>query len=167
MVGDAACRAYLTGMFSDWQAPGISVVLHEKRGGYANNVASLTGLAAKAEAAGVTIRAGVRVTGVALEGGAVTAVQTEQGDIGCDQLVVAAGPWIRDLWAMLELPDRIAVTGSGRDGRIPTIRCGPTGRCRRAPSRSTRTSSATTTAGSRRCCTSTPTSRCSTTSTAA
>ena len=116
VVGDAACRAYLTGMFSDWQAPGISVVLHEKRGGYANNVASLTGLAAKAEAAGVTIRAGVRVTGVALEGGAVTAVHTEQGDIGCDQLVVAAGPWIRDLWAMLELPDRIAVTGS--DGTV-------------------------------------------------
>ena len=55
VVGEAPCRAYLTGMFSDWQAPGISVVLHEKRGGYANNVASLTGLAAKAEAAGVAI----------------------------------------------------------------------------------------------------------------
>jgi methylglutamate dehydrogenase subunit A len=98
-------------MFSDWQAPGISVVLHEKRGGYANNVASLTGLAAKAEAAGVTIRSGVRVTGLAFGGGAVTAVHTDRGDIACDQLVVAAGPWIRDLWAMLELPDRIAVAG--------------------------------------------------------
>ncbi|MEJ7702893.1 MAG: FAD-dependent oxidoreductase [Geodermatophilaceae bacterium] len=42
------CRAYLLDMFSDWQAPGISVVLHEKRGGYANNTASLRGLAAKA-----------------------------------------------------------------------------------------------------------------------
>jgi methylglutamate dehydrogenase subunit A len=74
VVGEAPCRAYLTGMFSDWQAPGISVVLHEKRGGYANNVASLTGLAAKAEAAGVDIRAGVRVTGLAVDNGAVTAV---------------------------------------------------------------------------------------------
>ena len=111
VVGESACRAYLSGMFSDWQAPGISVVLHEKRGGYANNVASLTGLAAKAEAAGVTIRSGVRVTGLALDGGAVTAVHTDRGDIACDQLVVAAGPWVRDLWAMLELPDRIAVAG--------------------------------------------------------
>ena len=116
VVGEAPCRAYLTGMFSDWQAPGISVVLHEKRGGYANNVASLTGLAAKAEAAGVTIRAGVRVTGLTVEDGAVTAVQSDHGDIGCDQLVVAAGPWIRDLWAMLDLPDRIAVTGP--DGTV-------------------------------------------------
>jgi glycine/D-amino acid oxidase-like deaminating enzyme len=116
VVGEAACRAYLTGMYADWQAPGISVVLHEKRGGYANNVASLTGLAAKAEIAGVTIRAGIRVTGLTVEGGAVTAVQTDHGDIGCDHLVVAAGPWIRDLWAMLDLPDRIVVTGP--DGTV-------------------------------------------------
>jgi glycine/D-amino acid oxidase-like deaminating enzyme len=116
VVGEAPCRAYLTGMFSDWQAPGISVVLHEKRGGYANNVASLTGLATKAEAAGVTIRAGVRVTGLAVDNGAVTAVQTDRGNIGCDQLVVAVGPWIRNLWAMLDLPDRIAVTGP--DGSV-------------------------------------------------
>jgi glycine/D-amino acid oxidase-like deaminating enzyme len=116
VVGEAPCRAYLTGMFSDWQAPGISVVLHEKRGGYANNVASLTGLATKAEAAGVTIRAGVKVTGLADDNGAVTAVQTDRGDIGCDQLVVAVGPWIRNLWAMLDLPDRIAVTGP--DGSV-------------------------------------------------
>jgi methylglutamate dehydrogenase subunit A len=92
------------------------VVLHEKRGGYANNVASLTGLAAKAEAAGVAIRAGVRVTGLAVDNGAVTAVQTDRGNIGCDQLVVAVGPWIRNLWAMLDLPDRIAVTGP--DGTV-------------------------------------------------
>jgi glycine/D-amino acid oxidase-like deaminating enzyme len=110
VVGDAACRAYLTGMFSDWQAPGISVVLHEKRGGYANNVASLKGLAAKAEAEGVRIRTGVRVTGLAIDAGAVSAVETDHGPIHCDQLVVATGPWVRDLWAMLDLPDRIPVT---------------------------------------------------------
>ncbi len=116
VVGEAACREYLTGMFSDWQAPGIDVVLHEHRGGYANNVASLRGLAAKAEAAGVTIRTGVRVTGLAVDGGAVTAVQTDRGDVRCDQLVIAVGPWIRDLWAMLGLPEAIAVTGP--DGTV-------------------------------------------------
>ena len=116
VVGEAECRAYMTGMFDDWQAPGITAVLHEKRGGYANNVASMKGLAAKAEAEGVTIRTGVRVTGLRLDGGAVTAVHTDQGDVGCDQLVVAAGPWVRDLWAMLDLPASIPVTAS--DGSV-------------------------------------------------
>lgn len=107
--GPDACRKYLTGVFSDWQAPGVSVVLHEKRGGYANNVASLRGLAAKARAEGVTIRTPVTVTGLSIDGGAVTAVQTDTGDIACEHLVVAVGPWVRDIWAMLDLPSHIPV----------------------------------------------------------
>jgi glycine/D-amino acid oxidase-like deaminating enzyme len=39
--GVAATRRYLTELFADWQAPGVSVVLHEKRGGYANNRGAL------------------------------------------------------------------------------------------------------------------------------
>jgi methylglutamate dehydrogenase subunit A len=113
--GEADCRAYMRDMFDDWQAPGITAILHEHKGGYANNVRSLRGLTAKAEAEGVQIMTGVRVTGLRTGGGAVTAVETDQGEIGCDQLVVAAGPWIRDIWAMLDLPDQISVTG--RDGR--------------------------------------------------
>ena len=114
--GERDCHAYLTAMFDDWQAPGTTAILHEQKGGYANNVRSLRGLAAKAEAEGVRIITGVSVTGVRESGGAVTGVQTDQGEIGCDQLVIAAGPWIRDLWAMLDLPDRIPVTG--RDGSV-------------------------------------------------
>jgi methylglutamate dehydrogenase subunit A len=64
----------------------------------------------------VRIRTGVRVTGLVLDGGAVSAVETDRGPVRCDQLVIAAGPWVRDLWAMLELPDRIPVTGP--DGRL-------------------------------------------------
>lgn len=108
--GERDCRDYMLDMFDDWQAPGITAILHERRGGYANNVRSLRGLAAKAEAEGVRIVPGVRVTGVRTNGGAVTAVRTDQGEIACDQLVIAAGPWIRDLWAMLDLPERISVT---------------------------------------------------------
>src|SRR6201984_1213255 len=48
--GERDCHAYLTGMFGDWQARGISVILHEEKGGYANNVRSLRGLAAQADA---------------------------------------------------------------------------------------------------------------------
>ena len=40
---------YMRGLFDDWQAQGITSVLHEKRGGYANNQASMRGLAAKAK----------------------------------------------------------------------------------------------------------------------
>jgi len=110
------CRAYLLDMFSDWQATGISVVLHEKRGGYANNTASLRGLAAKAQAEGVTIRTGVQVTGFRMEGDAIRAVDTDQGEFGCEQVVIAVGPWIRDFWAMLDLPAEISVTGP--DGTV-------------------------------------------------
>ena len=116
VVGEKACREYMTGLFADWQAPGITAVLHEKRGGYAHNLASLKGLAGKAEAEGVRIRTGVRVTGFDVDGGAVTAVQTDQGAIRCEEVVIAVGPWIRDLWVMLDLPERIPVTGP--DGTV-------------------------------------------------
>ena len=114
--GEHDCRAYMLDMFDDWQAPGVTAILHEKKGGYANNVRSLEGLAAKAESHGVRIVPGVRVTGIRTGGGAVTGVETDRGEISCNQLIVAAGPWIRDLWAMLDLPEQISVTG--RDGTV-------------------------------------------------
>jgi methylglutamate dehydrogenase subunit A len=109
--GADACHAYMQDIFADWQARGVTSVLHERRGGYANNQASLRGLAAKAQAAGVRICPGVRVTGLRVDAGAVRAVETDQGTVACDQLVVAVGPWIRDLWRMLDLPERITVRG--------------------------------------------------------
>ena len=108
--GEDACRAYMLDLFPDWQAPGATTVLHEKQGGYANNKLSLAGLERKALAAGVRILAGTHVTGLHISGGAVTAVETNHGVVACDRLIVAAGPWIRDFWAMLGMPDRIDVT---------------------------------------------------------
>jgi hypothetical protein len=63
-----------------------------------------------AVAAGVRILPGTRITGLRMPAGKVTAVETNHGLIACDQLVIAAGPWVRDFWAMLQLPDRIDVT---------------------------------------------------------
>jgi len=117
--GESDCRGYMRDMFSDWQAPGITAVLHEQKGGYANNIRSLRGLAAKADAEGVRLEAGVRVTGFRSDGGAVTAVQTDQGEVRCDQVILAAGPWIRDLWAMLDLPAEIPVTGADGSRTVP------------------------------------------------
>lgn len=116
--GEHDCRRYLLDMFEDWQAPGITSVLHEKKGGYANNIRAVRGLAAKAEAEGARIAVGVRVTGVGMAAGAVTSVETDQGSIACDQLVVAAGPWIRDLWSWLDLPERITVAAPGGGGGV-------------------------------------------------
>src|SRR5258705_10523444 len=62
--GEAESRRYMLGLFHDWQAANITSVLHEKRGGYANNMASIKGLAAKATAPGVEILTRVAVTGM-------------------------------------------------------------------------------------------------------
>jgi glycine/D-amino acid oxidase-like deaminating enzyme len=109
-VGEEDVAAHMRGLFADWRAPGLTVCLHERVGGYAFNRESMLGLAAKAQAAGATIATGVEVTGFEFDNaGAVTSVHTSAGDIATEQVVVAIGPWIPQLWTMLGLPDRIDV----------------------------------------------------------
>ncbi len=110
--GAGNSERYLRELFSDWQARHVTSVLHEKRGGYAHNGASLEGLAAKARAAGVGIITGPRVVGFRIESDAVSAVETDRGAVRCEQVVIAVGPWIRDLWAMLDLPAVITLRDS-------------------------------------------------------
>ncbi|MEX2202388.1 MAG: FAD-binding oxidoreductase [Dongiaceae bacterium] len=115
--GEADCMKYMRGVFDDWQAKGITSVLHEKKGGYANNTKSIYGLAKKAENEDVRILTGVKVTGFKKDAkGAVTAVETERGDIGCDQVIVGAGPWVKQVWDMLDLPAEITI--KARDGKV-------------------------------------------------
>ena len=110
--GAAESLRYMRGIFDDWQAQGITSVLHEKRGGYANNTASLKGLLSKAEACGVSLVTGVTVTGFERDAsGAVTAVVTDNGSVSCDQVVIAVGPWVQQPWAMLDLPATTGVLG--------------------------------------------------------
>lgn len=124
--GTRDSSGYMQRIFPDWQARGVTSVLHEKRGGYANNLASMRGLAAMAQAEGVRVRTGVRVTGIDISGGAVRAVETDHGAVRCEQLVLAAGPWIRDLWSMLDLPETVTVRrpdgAAHRDHRMWTYR---------------------------------------------
>ena len=124
--GGKDCMAYMKGLLSDWRAEGITSVLHEKKGGYANNTASVYGLAGKAEAHGVRIMTGVEVTGFerGSNSDAVTGVVTDRGTIKCDQVVVAVGPWIKTIWDMLDLPREVSIKGPDgamHDG-IPTWR---------------------------------------------
>ena len=109
-TGEEAVRAHMRDLYGDWRAEGLSVCLHERRGGFAFNRESMRGLAAKARAAGARIAEGVEVTGFEYDGaGAVTRVETSAGPIEVDHVVVAVGPWIPRLWGMLGLADRIDV----------------------------------------------------------
>jgi hypothetical protein len=114
--GEADCMKYMKRLCDDWRAKGITSVLHEKKGGYANNQASMKGLAAKAQNEGVRILAGVKVTGFDYSGKSVAAVITNQGVIQTDYVVVGAGPWIKSIWEMLDLPKYIDI--KGRDGKM-------------------------------------------------
>jgi len=108
--GTEDCTRYMKSLFSDWRAEGITSVLHEKPGGYANNSRAMVGLAGKVEALGVRILTGICVTGFISDNTrAITAIETDRGAIGCDYCVVAAGPWVRHLWSMLELPMEIGI----------------------------------------------------------
>ncbi|MDA8555626.1 FAD-dependent oxidoreductase, partial [Luminiphilus sp.] len=108
--GAAESERYMKGLFSDWRAQGITSVLHEMPGGYANNSLAMLGLAAKAEALGVRIISGITVKALESDNsGAIAAVVTDQGRMECDYAVVAAGPWVRSFWEMLELPMEVSI----------------------------------------------------------
>ncbi len=50
--GEKDCMKYMKGLFDDWQAKGITSVLHEKKGGYAFNKDSIKALENKANSTG-------------------------------------------------------------------------------------------------------------------
>jgi glycine/D-amino acid oxidase-like deaminating enzyme len=116
--GEDASTSYMRGLFDDWQAKGITSVLHEKRGGYSNQTKAMHHLASKVEALGVRIVSRITVKGFNSENisNSIASVETDQGIISCDHIVVAAGPWVRDFWNMLDLPKTLTV--KGLDGKI-------------------------------------------------
>ena len=122
--GEAETHAYMKGIFDDWRATGVTSVLHEKKGGYAHNMATVNGLLAKVEAEGVSVVGGTLVTELLVDGGAVTHVVTRQGTesatIAVDHVVAAAGPWVPKLWEMLDLPDTTDIVVGDRTFTEPT-----------------------------------------------
>src|SRR5918999_5404893 len=110
IMGEAEVDAHMRGLFPDWRAPGLSVCLHEHQGGFAFNRDSILGLASKARGAGASIEEGVELTGFELDdSGAVTPGDTSAGPIVPEQVGVAVGPWIAELWNELGLPRRLEV----------------------------------------------------------
>jgi methylglutamate dehydrogenase subunit A len=116
ILGEAEVDEHMKGLFPDWRAKGVTACLHEHQGGFAFNMDSVHGLYGKCKGAGVAVLSGVEVTGfVDGSDGSITAVETSHGRIEVDeQVVVAPGPWARQFWSLLGLPDRIDVhTPSG------------------------------------------------------
>jgi len=111
ILGEKESFNYMKSFFDDWQAKGVTSVLHEKKGGYANNTSSIYALAKKAEDEGVRILTGTSVKAFKSANGssAITAVETDKGTIECEQVIVGVGPWLRDIWNMLDLPKSINI----------------------------------------------------------
>jgi len=119
--GEKDCSKYMKTLFDDWQAKEITSILHEKRGGYAFNKDSIKAIAQKAEANGSKIVSGVKVTGFkrGSNSKAVTGVITDKGTIDCEQVVAAVGPWAKDIWNMLELPQATEI--KSKDGKMHEV----------------------------------------------
>ena len=116
ILGDAEVEGHMKGLFPDWRAQGVTVCLHEHQGGFAFNMDSVRGLVGKCSSEDVEVLSGVEVTGFREAGdGSIEAVETSEGAIEVgEQVVVAPGPWAKQVWGMLGLPQKIDVhTPSG------------------------------------------------------
>lgn len=108
VIGKNEVRNYMRGIFDDWRAEDLEVVLHEKRGGHAWSRQAIHGLAIKAEREDVQFLIGASITGFQFRPDrSVGIVQTDLGNIDVGHVVVAVGPWIGKVWSMLELPDQV------------------------------------------------------------
>jgi glycine/D-amino acid oxidase-like deaminating enzyme len=108
VTGEAAVKTYMQGIFHDWQAEKLTAVLHEHRGGHAWSRQAIHGLAIKAEREDSHLIVGPTVTGFRMNGsGEVTLVETDYGDVEVGHVIVAVGPWIKNLWQLLDLPAQI------------------------------------------------------------
>jgi methylglutamate dehydrogenase subunit A len=116
VVGEADVGAHMKALFPDWRARGVTVCLHEHQGGFAFNLDSVEGLVGKCRSEDVRILSGVEAQSFrSADDGSVEAVVTSAGAIEVgEQAVVAPGPWAKQLWTMVGLPETIDVhTPSG------------------------------------------------------
>jgi glycine/D-amino acid oxidase-like deaminating enzyme len=109
ICGEQQVYDYMRTLFPDWKARGLTSCLHEKQGGFAFNISSVIGLLRKVEGEGVKILSGVEVTGFDIKADAVSAVQTNQGTIQADHIIVGVGPWVKHIWTLLGLPNQIDI----------------------------------------------------------
>lgn len=107
--GEAATRGHMALLFPDWRATGSTASLHEARSGWADARTTLDALSGMARSVGVRLCEGVEVTAFDGDG----RVETTAGEIACEALVVAPGPWARDVWRVLDLPATLEPGNAG------------------------------------------------------
>jgi sarcosine oxidase subunit beta len=85
---------------------GIGHIAFEPGSGYADPVATVKAMAAKAQANGAAVYSHTPARGIKLSGGRISAVVTGAGEISTPVAVNAAGPWARTVgqWVGLDLP---------------------------------------------------------------
>lgn len=81
----------------------------EPTAGFVDPQRTVDAFVATARDAGATVRCGVEVQELVIENARVRRVLTSDGEIECERLVIAAGPWSRNLLARcgLQLPLRV------------------------------------------------------------
>jgi sarcosine oxidase subunit beta len=94
-LGEVATLSPLAGL------DGVMAATFSATDGYVSPEAVVQGYAAGARAHGATVLTGCEVTGVAVDGGAIRAVQTSHGDVRTGTVVCCAGVWSRALAAMV------------------------------------------------------------------
>lgn len=85
---------------------GLGGAAYEPEGGYCDPSSAANGFAQAARRLGATVRTGVTATGLKVQGSRVTGVETDQGFVRGEKVVIAAGPWTNILLKKigLELP---------------------------------------------------------------
>jgi len=76
---------------------GVGLAAVEPGSGYADPVATTFAFASRAVDLGARIRQGVRVDSIRTAGGRVTGLDTSEGEVGADAVVLACGPWVDPL----------------------------------------------------------------------
>jgi 4-methylaminobutanoate oxidase (formaldehyde-forming) len=83
---------------------GLDGALLQPGDGTVNPGHAALALAKGAHDRGVTIREGIRVSELLLDGRAVTGVRTDRGDVEAETVILACGLWTRDLAATVGVP---------------------------------------------------------------
>ena len=110
ILGEREVASHMRELFPDWRAPGLSVCLHERQGGFAHAREAVKGLEAMAAREGVRFLYGVEALEPLSNGqGETVGVQTERGVIRAEQTVLALGPWIGEMWARAGLPAQLRI----------------------------------------------------------
>ncbi len=117
----------VAGLWPIASTDGVLAGLRFASGGHVNPGYAALAMAKLAHEAGVSIREGVTVTAILHEGGRATGVETEQGTVLADRLVIAGGLWSRDLAATagVHLPlyaaEHVHVRSEPIDGAVATL----------------------------------------------